>query len=78
MSKRLYYSKNKEKLFRNIKYSEPKLDFAFLSDNARDICSKLLDKNPLTRLGSSESDAQEIMAHPWFATINWNAIYEKQ
>jgi len=73
-----FYSKNKEKLFRNIKYSEPKLDFPFLSEEARDICAKLLDKNPLTRLGSSESDAQEIMAHPWFATINWNAIYEKQ
>jgi serine/threonine protein kinase len=70
-----FYSKNKEKLFNNIKHSEPKLDFPFLSVNARDICSKLLDKNPQTRLGSSPTDAQEIMAHPWFEGINWDAIW---
>ena len=52
-----FYSKNKEKLFRNIKYSEPKLDFPFLSENARDICAKLLDKDPMTRLGSGVTDA---------------------
>ena len=46
-----FYSKNKETLFKNIKYSEPKLDFNFLTENARDLCSKLLDKNPHTRLG---------------------------
>ena len=73
-----FYSKDKEKLFRNIKYSEPRLDFPFLSENARDICQKLLDKNPATRLGSGPTDAEEIMAHPWFSCINWNAIYEKQ
>jgi protein-serine/threonine kinase len=73
-----FYSKNKEKLFSNIKYSTPKLDFGFLSENARDIIGKLLDKNPATRLGSTPTDAEEIMAHPWFSCINWNAIYEKK
>ena len=73
-----FYNKDKEKLFRNIKYNEPRLDYPFLSPEARDLCHKLLDKNPTTRLGSSESDAEEIMAHPWFACINWNSIFEKQ
>ena len=72
-----FYNKDKEKLFHNIKYSEPKLDFPFLSDDARDLCQRLLDKNPQTRLGSGPSDAQEIMSHPWFASINWNSIMEK-
>lgn len=72
-----FYSKNKEKLFRNIKYSEPKLDFPFLSENARDICAKLLDKNPETRLGSGQTDAEEIMKHPWFSCINWVSIQQK-
>jgi len=72
-----FYSKNKEKLFRNIKYSEPKLDFPFLSENARDICGKLLEKSPTSRLGSGPTDAEEIMAHPWFACINWNAITKR-
>ena len=56
-----FYSKDKQKLFRNIKYAEPKLDFPFLSENARDICTKLLNKNPDQRLGSGPSDAEEIM-----------------
>ena len=73
-----FYNKDKEKLFKNIKYSEPRLDFPFLSEDARDLCSKLLDKNPQSRLGSGETDAQEIMTHPWFATIDWNTIYEKK
>ena len=73
-----FYSKNKEKLFKNIKYNDPKLDYPFLSENARDICAKLLDKNPQTRLGSSENDAEEIMSHPWFSCIDWKAIYEKR
>ena len=74
-----FYSKNKEKLFKNIKYNEPKLDFPFLSENARDILVKLLDKDPQTRLGCSTSaDAEEIMEHPWFSCINWKAIYEKK
>jgi len=72
-----FYSKDKEKLFKNIKYQEPRLDFPFLSENAADICLKLLDKNPLTRLGSGPTDAEEIMAHPWFSCINWTLIFQK-
>ena len=72
-----FYSKDKEKLFRNIKYNDPRLDYPFLSDNARDICRKLLDKNPQTRFGSGPTDAEEIMSHPWFSSIDWNAIFEK-
>ena len=73
-----FYNKDKEKLFRNIKYNEPRLDFPFLSEEARDICAKLLNKDPQKRLGSGPSDAEEIMAHPWFASIDWNAIFEKK
>lgn len=72
-----FYNKDKEKLFHNIKYSEPKLEFPFLSQDARDLCLKLLDKNPQTRLGSGPTDAEEIMAHPWFSCINWNHIFDK-
>lgn len=55
-----FYSKEREKLYRNIKYSEPRLDMPFLSEPAKDLCKKLLDKDPKTRLGSGENDADEI------------------
>jgi len=37
----------------------------------------LLDKDPTTRLGSGPSDAEEIKAHPWFASLNWDSIFKK-
>ena len=52
-----FYSKEREKLYRNIKHAEPKLDMPYLSDSAKDLCRRLLDKNPSTRLGSGNKDA---------------------
>jgi len=72
-----FYSKEREKLYRNIKYSEPRLDWPYLSENARDLCRRLLDKNPETRLGSGANDAKDIREHPWFECINWEAIESK-
>jgi len=64
-------------LYENIKYGEPKFDFAFLGADAKDLCTKLLQKDPTQRLGSGESDAEEIRAHPWFACLNWDEIKNK-
>jgi len=72
-----FYCKDKEQLFKQIRNDNPKLDFPFLSDNARDLLLKLMDKNAATRLGGGPKDAEEIMAHPWFENINWYAIYNK-
>lgn len=73
-----FYSKDREKLYRNIKYNDPKLDMPYLSDAARDICSKLLTKDPEKRLGAGENGAQELKEHPWFESINWDLIYQKK
>jgi len=72
-----FYNKDRDKLYQNIKYQEPKMDYEFLSPEARDLCSKLLIKNPLERLGAGPSDAQEIMDHPWFECIDWKKIENK-
>ena len=52
-----FYSKDREKLYRNIKYNDPKLDHPYLSEPARDICAKLLVKDPEKRLGSGDNGA---------------------
>lgn len=41
-------------------------------DEAADLCRRLLDKNPSTRLG--QNGCEEIMAHPWFRSLNWESI----
>jgi serine/threonine protein kinase len=40
--------------------------------DAADLCRRLLDKNEKTRLGAK--GCQEIMAHPWFKSVNWDKI----
>jgi serine/threonine protein kinase len=51
-----FMNKNRALLYRKIKYGDPNLDFAFLSDLAKDLCSSLLDKNPKNRLGHESLD----------------------
>jgi len=41
------------------------------------MCDKLLKKNPKERLGSKD-DIKELMAHPWFSDMDWNALIKKQ
>lgn len=42
------------------------------TETSIDLCKKLLDKNPNTRLGSN--GCKEIMNHPWFDEVEWDAI----
>ena len=41
-----------------------------VSEEARDIISKLLNKNPKKRLGY-QNDFKEILIHPWFKEIDF-------
>ena len=50
----------------------PEFDSSKFTDDASDICKRLLDKNEATRLGVN--GAKEIMAHPWFRELNWEEI----
>ena len=50
----------------------PEFDSNKFSEQAADICRRLLDKNEHTRLGVN--GCNEIMNHPWFGDVNWEAI----
>jgi len=49
-----------------------------MSEEVKDLISKLLDKNPKTRIGSKE-DADEIINHPWFqdGSLDFEKILNK-
>jgi serine/threonine protein kinase len=47
-----------------------------MSDNLKDIITKLLDKDAEKRLGS-KNDADEIVNHPWFKDIEWEGLMNK-
>ena len=43
----------------------------FMSEESKDILSKLLIRDPKNRLGSGEQDANELKSHPFFSDIDW-------
>lgn len=73
-----FASESRETLNNNIKTqqldlaSDPKL--SHVSDTGKDFISKLLDKDPHTRLGCAGADAKDVQSHPFFQEIDWAAI----
>jgi len=46
----------------------------YLSDEAVDCLSQLLDRRPAHRLGNGEHGVEDIKAHPWFAGVDWTKL----
>lgn len=46
----------------------------YFSSSAKSLISQLLERNPRRRLGYGPDGTQEIMQHPFFAKINWQAL----
>jgi len=45
----------------------------YVDPDARNLLIRLLDRNPDTRL----TDPKQIKSHPWFAPIDWEALYQR-
>lgn len=63
--------KDKSRMMRMIAYQDLKFKKWF-SKESKDLISKLLEKDPINRIGSN--GAEEIMSHPFFKDINWDEI----
>ena len=50
---------------------------SFLSSEARDLISKLLDVNDATRLGAGPNGLNNLRSHPFFANIDWDLLEQK-
>ena len=72
-----FYSKKKDELFRNIVSQELKVPF-YMSHEVEDLLRKLLDREPSKRIGAGSEDAEEIKRHPWFAGVDWEAVYARK
>lgn len=72
-----FYTTNREELFEKIKFGSLKLPSS-LSAAAKNLLEGLFQKNPEKRLGSGKDDAKAIKEHPWFAPVNWTALYNKE
>ena len=47
-----------------------------MSDELKDVITRLLEKDATKRLGSN-GDADEIVNHPWFSDIDWENLMNK-
>jgi serine/threonine protein kinase len=47
-----------------------------MSDELKDLITRLLDKDPKTRLGS-KTDADEVVNHAWFRDLDWEGLMNK-
>ncbi len=72
-----FYSKDREKLFRNIRTGNLKYP-SYLSKEAVELLQGFFKKNADERLGSGVNGLNDIKAHPFFKTIDWVAIYNKK
>lgn len=50
-----------------------------MSEDARDLCRKLLEKDPSKRLGSpSMGGIRALQEHPFFEGLDWQDLYHKR
>lgn len=72
-----FYNRDHDVLFTLILMEEVKFP-RNLSSEAKDLLAGLLIKDPTKRLGGGPEDAKQIMAHPFFSSINWRDLEQKK
>ena len=50
----------------------------YVNDLAKDLIQKLLVRNPAKRLGNLSNGPKDIQNHPWFGTMDWKALPNKE
>jgi serine/threonine protein kinase len=68
-----FYAEDTQQMHRNIAFGKVRFPRDILSTECRDFVKGLLNRNPSHRLGSN-SGAEELKRHPWFAAIDWDAL----
>ena len=70
-----FYSEETNQLFEKIIKNTAKFPKT-MSEEAKDLISRFLEKDPTKRLGYAETE--KIKAHPWFNGIDWNKLLDKK
>eukprot|EP01017_Pseudomicrothorax_dubius_P040629 TRINITY_DN6383_c0_g2_i12.p1 TRINITY_DN6383_c0_g2~~TRINITY_DN6383_c0_g2_i12.p1 ORF type:complete len:146 (-),score=32.81 TRINITY_DN6383_c0_g2_i12:131-568(-) len=72
-----FYSRDRYQMYKNI-IERPVEMKSYFSPEASSLLKGLLSIAPATRLGSSISDAKDIMSHAFFVGINWDDLAQKK
>jgi len=76
-----FYHKNQNTMYELIskypvRFPDPDKHKIPMSEECKDLINRMLDKNSKTRIGTV-GGLDEIINHPWFATIDMKALVEK-
>ncbi|KAJ9624725.1 Serine/threonine-protein kinase [Knufia peltigerae] len=71
-----FYAEDTQQMYKNIAFGKVRFPRDALSTEGRNFVKGLLNRNPRHRLGAN-GDADELMAHPFFGDVNWDALGKK-
>lgn len=72
-----FFHENQRTMLKNIVHAP--LEFPHNFDPlAKSILAELLQRKPSSRLGGRKGGVNDIKNHPFFATIDWQALYLKK
>lgn len=72
-----FYAEDTQQMYKNIAFGKVRFPRDALSTEGRNFVKGLLNRNPKHRLGAN-GDAKELMAHPFFSDVDWEALGRKQ
>ena len=72
-----FYSRDVAQMYHDI-MNKPLQMKEHVSSRARQLLAGLLEKDKTRRLGSGPGDVEEIKAHAFFRSINWDDLYNKR
>ncbi|KAF9892768.1 hypothetical protein FE257_001170 [Aspergillus nanangensis] len=72
-----FYAEDTQQMYKNIAFGKVRFPRDALSTEGRNFVKGLLNRNPRHRLGAN-GDAKELMAHPFFHDIDWQALGRKE
>ncbi|TKX20944.1 serine/threonine-protein kinase-19 [Elsinoe australis] len=71
-----FYAEDTQQMYKNIAFGKVRFPRDALSVEGRNFVKGLLNRNPNHRLGA-KGDADELMAHAFFADVDWAALGRK-
>merc|ERR1711977_99070 len=71
-----FYAEDTQQMYKNIAFGKVRFPRDALSQEGRNFVKGLLNRNPAHRLGA-KGDAEELMQHPFFHDIDWQALSKK-
>ncbi|BDD60670.1 hypothetical protein MAP00_005775 [Monascus purpureus] len=72
-----FYAEDTQQMYKNIAFGKVRFPRDALSTEGRNFVKGLLNRNPKHRLGA-KGDAKELIAHPFFHDVDWEALSRKE